>query len=152
MNPYVMRSPCRFGCGTTDGFMETKNGQDMVRCASCNRLNYNAPRTETGREVRSVTTIHNGIKPSKRARILERDSGHCVICGSKKELHVGHLLSVAEGLKQGLTDEQINDDENLATMCSECNLGQAERPVSMRLLMAVLMARLALKDNHAQSA
>jgi hypothetical protein len=75
-----------------------------------------------------------------------------VLCGGKIDLHVGHLLSVNEGLKQGLTDQQINDDENLAAMCAECNLGYSERPVSLRLLIAVLMARLNIKDQNAHSA
>lgn len=143
---YAMRQPCKYGCDTTDGWMETRNGQDCVFCSRCNRLQYNAPKNETGREVRTVTKVHNGIKPKQRARVLDRDNGRCVLCGSHDNLHVGHLLSVNEGLKQGLTQEQINDDENLAAMCDECNLGLADRPVSIRLLVAVLTARLKLES------
>jgi hypothetical protein len=36
----------------------------------------------------------------------------------------------------------LNNDENLAAMCSECNLGLSSKPVSLRLLMSVLTARL----------
>jgi hypothetical protein len=151
MSLYQMRAPCRVCKGTT-GRIETKNGQDCVLCGGCDRFQYNAPKTETGRAPRTVTTVHNGIKPGQRARVLERDNGRCVLCGGKIDLHVGHLLSVNEGLKQGLTDQQINDDENLAAMCAECNLGYSERPVSLRLLIAVLMARLNIKDQNAHSA
>jgi 5-methylcytosine-specific restriction endonuclease McrA len=140
-----MRSPCKFD-GSLAGFIETKNGQDCVYCVKCARHQYNAPKTETGREPRTVTTVHNGIKPKQRARVLERDSGRCVLCGSTVDLHVGHLLSVVEGMKQGLNESEINDDENLAAMCSECNLGLSDRPVSIRLLVRVLMARLKLKS------
>lgn len=142
--PYKMRADCRFGCGSDLGRIETKNGQDCVYCIGCGRHQYNAPRVETGREARSVTTVHNGIKPKQRARILERDGGRCFLCGKGENLHVGHLLSVNEGLKQGLTEVEINDDENLAAMCDECNLGMADRPVPIRLIIAVLMARLKL--------
>lgn len=138
MTPYQMRVPC---------FIETRNGQDCVFCDGCKRLCYNAPKTETGRASRSVTTVHNGIAPSKRARILERDNGRCVLCGRKENLHAGHLLSVAAGLKQGLTEVELNADENLAAMCDECNLGLGERPVPIRLMMAVLIARLKIDDD-----
>lgn len=145
---YVMRVPCKFGCGTTDGYLETRNGQDCVLCSACKRLNYNAPKTETGRAVRSVTTVHNGIKPNQRARILERATGACELChASNKPLHVGHLLSVDEGLKLGLTELEINHDENLSAMCDECNLGLSSRPVPLRLLMAMLRARINLQRN-----
>src|SRR5205814_2193011 len=140
LSQFAMRAPCR--CGNAGGFIETKNGQDCVYCGECRKFQYNAPKTETGREARTVTTIHNGIKPKQRARVLERDNGRCVLCGSVNDLHVGHLLSVVEGMKQGLTEVEINDDENLAAMCSECNLGLSDRPVSIRLLVRVLMARL----------
>jgi len=134
---------CKRGCGTS-GYIVTKNGQDCVYCSRCNSYaGYNAPKTETGRAPRSVTSNRDGIKPGQRARILERDNGCCVLChASNVNLHVGHLLSYSEGKKQGLTDDQLNDDENLAAMCDECNLGLSDRPVSIRLLMAVLIARL----------
>lgn len=153
MNGIVMRKPCR-SCGTTEGYIETKSGQDCVYCQQCKRHQYNAPRVETGRAVRTVTTIHNGIKPGQRARVLDRDNARCVLCGAdgeNKTLHVGHLLSVSEGMKQGLTEVQLNDDENLATMCDECNLGMADRPVSMRFLMAVLAARLKFTKGEVRS-
>lgn len=143
---FQMRNPCRFGCGSTSGSITTKNGQDCVYCGGCGKHQYNAPKTETGREVRSVTTVHNGIKPKQRARVLERDNGRCVLCGGKGDLHVGHLLSVADGLRQGLTELEINDDENLAAMCVECNLGLSERPVPIRLLLAILKARIAIQE------
>lgn len=146
-----MRAPCR-GCGHAGGFIETKNGQDCVYCGECRRFQYNAPKTETGREVRSVTSPERkAIKPNQRARILERDNGCCVLCHrSDVNLHVGHLLSYSEGLKQGLREVEVNDDENLAAMCDECNLRLSDMPVSIRMLLAVLKARLGFKENENQ--
>lgn len=137
---YAMRAPCP-SCGTTEGVLIPRNGQDTVRCARCDRHCYNAPRTETGRAQRSVTTVHNAIKPSQRARILLRDGNACAIChASDRPLHVGHLLSVDTGLKLGLTDSELNSDENMASMCEECNLGIGNNPVPLRLAAAILTA------------
>jgi 5-methylcytosine-specific restriction endonuclease McrA len=91
-----------------------------------------------------VSTVHNGIKPSQRARILLRD-GRCVICGSRGGelgLHVGHLVPVAGGLAAGLTELELNDDENLAAMCAECNVGLGEAPPPLWITVPLLRMRL----------
>lgn len=143
---HQLRRSCA-ACNGTEGRIETKNGQDCVYCATCGRWQYNAPKTETGREVRTVTTVHEGIKPKQRARILLRASGRCELCGkSDSPLHVGHLLSVKHGLMQGLTELELNDDENLAAFCDECNLGLGDEPVPLRLAIAITMARLRLRS------
>lgn len=129
-------------CPGRDGVVKTVGSQDTVRCATCDRFLYNAPKTETGRAVRSVTTVHSNIKPKQRARILERATGACELCHtSGAPLHVGHLLSVARGIAEGLTDSEINSDENLAAFCDQCNLGMGKQPVPVRLVVAILIAR-----------
>lgn len=138
---YAMRASCR-RCGSTHGHIESRGNQDCVFC-DCGLFQYNAPRVETGRAVRSVTTVHNGIGPKQRARVLMRDGNACAIChASDKPLHVGHLLSVEVGLECGLTEVELNDDENLAAMCDECNLGLSDRPVPLRLAVAILKANI----------
>jgi 5-methylcytosine-specific restriction endonuclease McrA len=72
--------------------------------------------------------VHNGIRPAQRARILQRD-GRCVLCSSRDNLQVGHLLSVADGLAAGLADVELNHDGNLPAMCVECNLGVGRQSV-----------------------
>lgn len=113
----------------------------MVRCSFCKQYQYCAPRTETGREVRTVSTTHRLIKPNQRARILERATGRCELCGSGRDLHVGHLLSVADGHEHGLSDDEINSDDNLSAMCAECNLGLGRASVPPRLLVALVVRR-----------
>ena len=137
-----MRKPCS-QCGHEFGRIEERGAQDCVFCSGCGKFQYNAPRVETGKAVRSVRTVHN-ISPSQRARILVvRANGRCEICGaSDKELHVGHLLSVDAGLKMGLTEAELNDDENLASMCAQCNLGIGRNPVPLRLVLGIQMARM----------
>jgi hypothetical protein len=141
---FMMRTPCK-QCGGTNGLLIERNGQDTVRCSSCGVFCYNAPRTETGRAPRTVTTVHNGIKPSQRARILVRATGRCELCGARGDrvvLHVGHILSVDAGITYGLPDDEINHDENLLALCDECNLGQGAEPMPLRVAIAVLRARI----------
>ena len=137
--PHALRKPCR--CGFAQGYIVTKNGQDCVYCVTCDTFQYNAPKTETGRKMRSVSSVHNAIKPKQRSRILERATARCEFCGSRTDLHVGHIVSVKRGLEMGLTEAEINSDENLAAMCSECNLGVGKEPVPLRFAVAMVMAR-----------
>lgn len=135
-----MRAACA-RCGCVRGLVQEKNGQDVVRCLECGAHCYNRPKTESGKPQRSVRTRPE-IKPSTKVRILERDNYACVMChASDRVLHVGHLLSVLDGRRLGATDEELFDDENLAAMCEECNLGLAENSVSLRLVFLILIAR-----------
>jgi len=137
-----MRTPCP-GCGCLDGTITTKNGQDTVRCARCDRYCYNAPRTETGREPRSLRTRPT-IRPSQRARILLRDNGTCILCHRNDvQLDIGHLISVHDGRLMGLSDAQIDDDENLAAMCASCNSGLSSETLPLRMAVTILRARTA---------
>lgn len=137
---FEMRRPCQ-GCRSSEGYIVTRSGQDCVFCAACDTFQYNAPRTETGRAVRSVSTVHEAIRTNQRARIIERASGRCELCGAPPPLDIGHLLSVKDGLAEGLTESIINSDENLAAMCKECNLGFGPRSVPVRLMVALLRRR-----------
>lgn len=140
-----MRAPC-VACGCTDGVVLERNGQDTVRCTGCDKFQYNAPRTETGRAQRSNATVHDGIKPSQRARIIARALARCEHCGATGPgtiLHVGHILSVEYGLRFGVPDEELNHDENLLALCEACNLGMGCEPMPLRLAVAILRARIA---------
>lgn len=136
-NSHVMRRPC--SCGCISGRIEDRGGQDCVFCEQCGRWQYNAPRTETGRAVRTVSTTHAGIKPKQRFRIIQRDGGKCRTCGRHSDgLHIGHVLSVKDGHECGFTDEQLNSDANLIAQCSECNLGQGRRSLPLWLAVGLL--------------
>ena len=133
-------------CGCNEASITETNGQDVARCKGCSKYLYNAPRVETGRKQRSVSTVHSAIKPKQRDRIITRAQMRCERCGkhamaSATGIHVGHILSVGEGLKHGLTEEIINSDENLIGECDECNLGHGKGLLPVRLLVALLAAR-----------
>src|SRR4051812_42406301 len=77
---YRARQPCP-ECGTDDAVIVPTGGQNTVRCQQCGRHLYNAPKTETGERLRTVQSLRRDIKPSQQARILDRDSRQCVLCG-----------------------------------------------------------------------
>jgi 5-methylcytosine-specific restriction endonuclease McrA len=143
--PHPMRAPCR-DCGHGEGLLFERGSQDVVRCARCKRHCYNAPRVETGKAVRTVQTVHEAIKPKLRARILERATGRCELCGkgpgSGAAMHVAHMVSVKQGLANGLTEVELNSEENLICACDECNLGMGKETIPLRVALAIQMARL----------
>lgn len=143
-NGYRMRKPCG-SCGVQLGRIEEKGAQDCVYCLGCDRWQYNAPRVETGKSIRTVTTVHNGVRPKQRMRILVRANRRCELCGATPsdtaKLHVSHMLSVADGLTMGLDETVINSDENLLCLCDECNLGMGKQTIPLRLAASIVKAR-----------
>jgi hypothetical protein len=142
---FAMRKTCV--CGSETGFIKTRSGQDCVFCSACSKWQYNAPKTETGRAARSVSTTHEAIKPKLRSRVIERANGRCERCGKPAELtqtglHVGHIVSVEAGHKYGLSDAEINNEENLIAECDECNLGHSSDALPIRMYMAILKKRI----------
>lgn len=65
------------------------------------------------------------LTPSLRMSILKRDNFHCRLCGRGVEdgakLEVDHIIPIAKG---GLTEE-----ENLWTLCFECNRGKSDNEI-----------------------
>jgi 5-methylcytosine-specific restriction endonuclease McrA len=113
-------------CSGSDGYIVTKNGQDVVRCAECDDYQYCAPRVETGREVRSLSTRPN-LKPAVRFRILDEFGYVCISCGRgapEVELTVDHIISRKAAEMAGVLDDLIDSDDNLAPMCAPCNSGK----------------------------
>lgn len=137
---FQMRVPC-VSCGHNFGSIENRNGQDVVLCGDCGKYQYCAPKTETGRAVRTVKTTHAAISPKQRMRIIERANGRCEICGTRGNVHVGHVISVIDGHRLGLGDDVLNSDENLICECEECNLGGGAQTLPLRMFVAILRSR-----------
>jgi 5-methylcytosine-specific restriction endonuclease McrA len=145
--PFMMRQSCP-ACTSPFGYVERRNGQACVFCSACERWVYNAPRTETGERQRSLTTIHGGVKPKVRAAILLRSNGRCEICGAdlaETDWHVGHLVSVKDGLAEGLTDAEVNHQENLCALCAECNSGIGDQSVTLRMILRIALRRRVMR-------
>lgn len=142
-----MRAPCRH-CDEEFGNIERNGGQAVVRCANCGVYQYCAPKRELGEQPFTVRRRPD-IKPSTKARILERDNSTCVVCHSANvPLHVGHLLSVDDGEKVGATEDELYHDDNLCAMCDECNQGQRNWTVSLRLVYRILQARIRMTNER----
>ncbi len=135
--PHDLRQPCT-RCAYTLGIRTVRSNQNTVSCARCNTFLYNAPKTETGQRARTVTTMRVNIKPGQQARILDRDHGRCLLCGTPENLTIGHLLSVADGALVGAVESELSDDANLAAMCEGCNAGLGRRSVSARTYVVLL--------------
>ena len=124
---YHSQRPCP-KCGSYDGQISDRKGQNVVRCRHCKTHIYNAPKTETGQKPRTIGTIRRGIKPGQQVRILERD-GCCVLCGSRERLTIGHGLSIKDAETLGEVGPYLDSDENLFAMCEACNAGLGGRSV-----------------------
>jgi 5-methylcytosine-specific restriction endonuclease McrA len=136
----TMRAPCP-RCSSHRGAVTTKNGQDTVRCADCDRYCYNAPRTETNRPRRSLRTRPT-IRPSQRARVLLRDNMVCVLCHRHDvPLDVAHIVSVRDGLELGLSDAILYSDDNLVAMCASCNSGLSSHTIPAHRLLLIFALR-----------
>lgn len=120
-DPWEARDACPM-CGTTKATITTASGQDMVNCGICGRFLYNAPKTETTREVRPAGRTK--IKPKLRFKVLTRDGFVCLACwepGRRSPLNASHIISVKHGGADTL--------ENLLTLCEACNLGLGEEDI-----------------------
>ena len=90
-----------------------------------------APVQELGSTPGSDETVDFGlddrskIGASLRWKILKRDSFRCQICGSSQEddvtLHVDHKTSLFDG--------GTSEEENLWTLCEQCNLGKGRESI-----------------------
>lgn len=131
-------------CGSTTGMIRERNGQDCVYCDGCSKWLYNAPRTETGRAVRTLAS-RPAITPSQRAHVMASHDYACVGCGRRApevRLELDHIISRELADAYGLLDALIDSHWNLAPMCAECNSGK--RWVSepqVRLMYRCLMMK-----------
>lgn len=147
--PYRMRAPCRWcaaeGKEILDGTIQEVSGQAVVRCASCGRQCYNAPKVETGAPQRTVKSRPD-LKFGQRERILNAHGSRCFHCGRTPSdgivLHIAHALSVKEGRDQGASDIELWDDSNLYPACEECNLEMGSQSLEPVLLLRLIRARI----------
>jgi len=124
------------------GFIAENNGQDVVRCSACNRYQYNAPRVETGRKVRTLAS-REGVPVGQRSRILDAHDHCCIACGRRPpdiRLELDHIIPRDVAAKFDILDDLIDSPANLAPLCAECNSGRrlTDGP-SVRLMYRCLL-------------
>lgn len=138
----ALREPCQ--CSCESGIVRVRSGQNCVFCSLCGRYaGYNAPKTETGEEPRSVSTVRAGITCAVRGQVLARARRRCELCATDLDgvpaWHVAHLLPIPVALEEGLPDDVVNSPANLAAFCEECNLGYKD--IVDPVLWLVIMRR-----------
>jgi len=142
MTSFELREPC-IRCGSLEGEIKSQGNQEGAYCLRCGKWNYWAPHSETGRKPRSVKTGHSNITPGKRIRVIERAKARCELCSATTTpLHVGHIMSVKDGLELGLTEYQVGHEANLAAMCEECNLGLSSLSLSPIVYVSLVKIRV----------
>lgn len=110
-------------------FIEYVNKKDDIATTKPNIPN------ETSKTTLVINNQSKIIKPKKRTnrtvnlrqrfRVMKLDNFSCVLCGSSpankpgRELHIDHIVPWSHG---GETVE-----ENLRTLCSDCNLGRSNK-------------------------
>jgi 5-methylcytosine-specific restriction endonuclease McrA len=132
---------CRH-CRGRNVTVTSTSGQDVVRCIDCDRFSHNAPRTETGRRQRSLST-REGITPSQRARILAVHSNACIYCGKRPpevRLELEHMIPRELAEQHGLLDDLIDSIHNLAPACPECNSGRRHAQFNANTVALMLRA------------
>lgn len=116
----VIRMHCHLSaCGACH---EAHEGLDMAWAAFTRQENKHWFLAYNDMEVEIETTIsiRQSISASTRFKILKRDGYRCSICGRDAKdgvkLEIDHKVAVANG--------GSSDDDNLWTLCFECNRGK----------------------------
>lgn len=78
------------------------------------------------RPARPGSETQRRITPGKRFEILKRDDYRCQLCGRTA---AGHLVVLHVDHRHPVSKGGTDDDANLWTLCSDCNLGKSDRPL-----------------------
>jgi hypothetical protein len=62
---------------------------------------------------------YRSIPTEVKNRVLERDGGRCVMCGSSEGIHFDHILPIARG--------GDNTEDNIQILCKDCNLRKSDK-------------------------
>jgi 5-methylcytosine-specific restriction endonuclease McrA len=82
------------------------NGESLWKFV--NRLNVS---------VHTSAKTKGGILYKKQVAFIQKGE-YCILCGSKENIHVDHIISVNAGGPQ-------NDIHNMQLLCEQCNLGKS---------------------------
>ncbi len=110
---------------TAEGFISRYEAQGK-RCIEV--VNWHKHQTPHHMEVPSELPPQEGaanrynhapVTKQQRERIMRRDKGKCVICGSTKRLHIDHIVAVSVG--------GSSEDSNLRVLCESCNCSKGNQ-------------------------
>jgi len=113
------------GPGRTKPIIKIRSGAVVQRVSMAEvPTGYLGPETEDEDTFTEDTAQREPVSKAKRFEILKRDSYTCQICGrsaeaDKVKLHVDHKIPRVKG--------GSNEDDNLWSLCEDCNLGKSDR-------------------------
>jgi hypothetical protein len=123
-NPHL----CLFwvGEGRRTPVIQMRSGGIIQRANMANvPTGYFGPETDDEPELSTIKTRRELFSKSRRFAIMKRDGYRCQLCGRSQEdgakLHIDHRTPLVKG--------GSNEDENLWTLCEDCNLGKSTREV-----------------------
>lgn len=112
------------GKGRTKPIIKMRSGAVIQRASMAEvPTGYLGPETEEEDKIDEDVAQHEPVPKPKRFEIMKRDGYKCQLCGRSQDdgvkLQVDHRVPRAKG--------GSNDDDNLWTLCDECNLGKSDR-------------------------
>lgn len=120
-NPHL----CLFwtGAGRTKPVIKMRSGAVIQRVSMAEvPTGYLGPEADEDDEPNGDKTRRESISKSRRFAILKRDDYKCQLCGRSQgdgvKLHIDHRMPHAQG--------GSNEDDNLWTLCEDCNLGKSD--------------------------
>ena len=114
----------RIGPGRKKAILQMRSGSIVHRVSMAEvPTGYLGPETDEDDKIPDEKTPRESISKSRRFAVFKRDGNKCQLCGRSQDdgvkLHVDHRVPLAKG--------GSNEDENLWTLCEDCNLGKSDR-------------------------
>lgn len=110
--------------GTGDVTWHKLRVRTFQRCEQARRNRMLLARDAAGRQLYKLTDGGQvkrtfELSSSRKRRVIERDQGACVWCGSARRLEVDHIVRYIDG--------GGNDESNLRTLCHSCHTKRGGR-------------------------
>lgn len=80
--------------------------------------------------------MSNAYKRNLRKEVLRRDGHKCLLCGSREDLTLDHIVPKSKGGKLIYN--------NLQTLCKQCNASKGQRKSDLRKLTINVFCKIEL--------
>jgi hypothetical protein len=112
------------GPGRSKPIIKMRSGAVVQRVSMAEvPTGYLGPETEEEDTLEEDTAQREPVSKAKRFEIMKRDDYRCQLCGRSQsdgvKLHVDHRIPRVKG--------GSNEDDNLWTLCEDCNLGKSDK-------------------------
>jgi len=114
------------GHATSDSPRKSTTPPTTAQGAEIDRLVQEYFRSaNTGLANKPIGVTHErNVSEQTKSKVIARDGGHCVTCGSTRQLEVDHKVALMNG--------GTNEESNLATLCDDCHTKKTRMDGSLR--------------------